>query len=338
MMRELVTAPCIMAFTCDEETICSIMDEMVRYLILQQSFKTTMANCSQLLGRGHAHRRAVRTRLEVMLNSAEFTLRYRMALLKFAAGDIKAADSFGVDVAEIIVMHERNQKYLKRALSKMAHHKDVIGPRHAENLWLGVMRRTKPHASKFAYRRAKFLTMGNNGLQHSDCVADILMMGMRSFRWYYPFKSGTYMDCSVRTAMTNRGLSYIKKATRQCRVRLVTGEDGVVFNMEGSDDIAMSNYSDNPGVERDANLRLDIESLMHRKDAVGKFSRFIVNDEYHERFINWVQAHYHVGNHEDIPSIAKALGNQYVPILSKFMMLDASDLRRAISIVKRKVA
>ena len=323
------------------QQLAEIERQFILYLMQITTFWRAVSACTAVLDDDQAHLRAViKAKMADMIADVHCNAMFKPAILRLAAGDRTGFKRLGENPTRTLRVIAGSRMAFDDRINAVQYDIGSVGPKHLSSIEMVHLEKVKPHSTRFARTKARFLTMGEAGLELTDIVKDLQMLALRSLRWYYPFRSGLHLENTMRNTITNRGRSAIKYATADVRRRLVQGDDGVTYNRESSGlgyEIAIqSGYAQDP--TDDLAIRSKLHSLARSGGTVADVVKFMLDHLLQEKFIDWVAKNDpRAAGSTDLTDVVSACGD-YGGLIAGFLGCRPSDVRTALSDIQRHVA
>jgi hypothetical protein len=319
-----------------------IESQFALYLVHGTTMHAAVQRCTEVLDDDQMDARSViRKRLAEMIGDPECNTRYKPAIIRLAAGDDLGYKRMGVSPKRCRALIERNARAFRRAVRQVQHPIQIIGPKHLGSIEVQHLENVRSHAVRFVRSKARFLSMGEAGLETRDLVNDLLALALRSMRWYYPFRTGLHIENTMRKTITNRGRSLIKFNTADQRARLVQDEFGVTYNRESGSgfDAAIKSLAASHDPSHLHRLNSVLDRTIRGGGPTGRVAAFVKDQARQERFLDWVART--VPGTADVQDVAEAVqrfGLDYPMLLARYLHLQRREVQSALEMLRLQVA
>jgi len=315
-------------------------EQFLLYLVHGTSFRDALRESAELLTEYQFFlKEVIKAKLTTMIEDPVCNTRIKPAVLRLAAGDTTGFRVMQENPRRTRRIVSKNAKTFRRLLREVKF--DEIGPTSIASLEEEYLESVRPHARNFVNYRAVFLTSAEHGLSTKDMITDLMIIALRTFRWYYPYREGLHMLNTMRAAITNRGNSLIKYNTADVRRRLIMLDSGEMYNRESSGDYeaALNSSAGSADPTRWSNLRLDIDRL-REYGYNPSVIEFVSSPEMQDRFVGWVGAKYGVrlSSIEDVGRYLKSNGKSYKKVVALFLQQPAKSVNTALNALRSVAA
>jgi len=308
------------------------------YLIKAQSFNETMENCDRVLDDDQLELHAIiKERLSEMISDADCNCKFKPAILRLANGDKTGFHALHAPSRRTQMIINVHRVAFDKALSRVVHPINEIGPSHLAEIEASYMDKIKKHTQRYVRRYARFLTLGDSTKDMDDIANDLGVFALCSMRGYYPFRSGLHMENSMRRTITNRGRSYITSSIAETNRSVVQLPDGTSYRREVSwvgdavngAPILDSIEGDDP--RNSSSINLDLRKAAKGGGAIAMISQFILSPTMQEEFIGWLGSKVpSCSMASDITEAVRITGRSYEMLLGRFLALPAKQVHDAL--------
>lgn len=315
-------------------------EQFLLYLVQGQTFRAALANSAGILRDDQFDLKdVIKERLTAMIEDPVCNTCIKPAVLRLAAGDPVGFRVLAESPSRTRRIIKKHPKVFRRVLRQVKF--DNIGPTHISEVVEDYLDKVRSHARNFVNYRAVFLATAEHGLSTKELITDLMIIGLRTFRWYYPYREGLHMLNTMRAAITNRGNSLIRYKTADVRRRLIMLDSGEMYNRESSGDFEASLNSQacayNP--TRLVDLTLDLERLRgsgYNRQVID----FVQSPIMHDRFVGWASARYgeKFSSLEDVSRYLNSNKKSYMKVLSQFLEQPKTEVRAALTALRSVAA
>ncbi len=267
------------------------------YLVQAITFREAMAGCVSLLDYDQSDLRIViRERLSTMIGDPHCNTVIKPAIILLARGNSSGFTQAKCNPRFTSSVIQKNRRAFNKVLRSVQFQPTSSkGLAILEDVYLN---KVQPHAKSYVMHKAKFLLAAEHGLSYDDMINDLLLLALRAFRWYWPFRSGLHMLNTMRATISNRGKSMVKYNVADSRRRLIMLPSGEMYNREASGgyDAACNSAAATDPAIRD----ITIDLMMHRvaaKAGAAPVVKFVTDEAMQDRFVSWVGHRLGVGFH-----------------------------------------
>lgn len=311
-------------------------EQFLLYLVQAQSFREAIANSVVVLSDDHYDlKEVVKERLTTMIEDPVCNTCIKPAVLRLAAGDAAGFRAMAENPRRTRQIIARNKKAFRRVLRQVKF--DNVGPTHISSIVEEYLEKVRPHARNFVNYRAVFLATAEHGLSTKELITDLMIIGLRTFRWYYPYREGLHMLNTLRAAITNRGNSLIRYKTADVRRRLIMLDSGEMYNRESSGDFdaALNSAACAYNPTRLVNLSLDME-LLRKSGYNPQVIDFVRSPSMQDKFVGWAGAKYAepFSSIEDVSRYLAAQNKSYPKVLSRFLQQPRTEVFAALNALR----
>lgn len=313
-------------------------EQFLLYLLHATKFRDVLATVNDNLDEDTAYLKPlVKVRLTEMIDDPTCNTYVKPSVLRLIAGDKTGFRAMRVSTSRTAKIIARHEKAFVRRLKALEFDVSEIGPQQITRLELEYLDKVRQHSKNFAQYKARFLITAEHGLSLENIVSDLQMVGLRTFRWYYPFRTGLHMTNSMRRAITNRGNSLIKYNVADVRRRLIMLDSGEMYNRESSGDYdaALNSSAGSVDYTRAIDLSLDVMRLSEKGYSPGVLD-FVRDPQVQDRFIGWYSAK--CGKQlADMVEVSRRItleGDSYTSLLAEFLEEPREGVRAALKALR----
>jgi hypothetical protein len=311
------------------------------YLLQAIKFNDAMRICNKVLDEDQEHMKVViKTKLAEMIENPDCNLIYKPAILRLANGDYTGFRRLGVSISPTLKIIRTNFHLVEPQLKKIKYPISVLGPSHIGKLEKEQLPLVEKHAFFYVKRFARFLTQGDSGISVEEMVKDLIIIALRTMRWYYPYISELHLTNTMRRSITNRGRGMISYNVVESRRRIINDENGNTVNRESTTLYARYGslvdnwlgFSNNPINAVDA--RMSLNSLQCQNNNIGKVASFILSEDSQAKFVKWVNARFKT-EETDIMSAIRHSGKTGVYLICKYLNIDRIEFKGIIQFLDK---
>lgn len=322
--------------------LAAIEVQFMLYLLQATTFFNALRICDAVLDDDQADLRSVlKQKLADMIEDPDCNTMFKPAILRLARRDDLGFRKLGESPKRTQAILSAHWPRIRPRVCAVEFPIHIIGPNHLKSIEMVHLDKVRPHASHFIRKYARFLTMGESTREHRDMVEDLLLLALRSLRWYYPFRKGLHIENTMRSTITNRGRSLIKFHTADQRARLVQGEDGITYNRETNVgfDFALNSSACSYDPSNIRFMSIGLQRAAKEDSTLGSIARFIISPTMQDRFLDWLtRRDPRIANAQDVADAMTICRGDYAALLAQFLNLNTSDVRQALGAIQARVA
>lgn len=288
--------------------------------------------CNAVLDIDQADMRvAIKEKLSIMIEDHYCNTVVKPALIQLARGNSAGFSAARCDPRATRAIIQRNEKAFKKVLRSVKFRQSSSAEFRA--LESEYVEKVRPHARNYVMRWAGFLMSADHGLSADDMINDLLLLAMRAFRWYYPFRSGLHMLNTMRATITNRGKSMVNYNVADCRRRLMMMDNGDMYNRESSGGYeAALNVPDPRADPHDITTDLLVQRVALDPAAIPVVN-FVNDDAAQDRFVSWASHRVGVGfrSMDDMLEHLHANRLSYEKLLACYLKQPYTSVRKTLT-------
>jgi hypothetical protein len=310
-----------------------IRAEFILYLVHATTFLQCMSRCTQVLEPDQADLRSViKEKLTDMIEDHYCNTVIKIAILRLAQGDPGGFVRANCNPDFTLKVIAANKKAFKRRLDEVQF--GQLRSQSIARIEQEYLEKVRPHAKHYVMSKARFLMSSEHGLKAEDMINDLLLLALRSFRWYYPFRKGLHMLNTMRMTISNRGKGLVRYNVADGRRRLIMLESGEMYNRESSGefDLALNSPNGSSDPTKARNAFIDTMRL-YEKPEYAPVANFVVDLTKQAAFVDWCSHRYGKLFH-NMESLSKYIAENkinYAKLLSCFLEHPHQYVNEALS-------